>query len=156
MCTDCTAGEITWLWCSMPMLIVLMRMAIIIPLLKYLLSTIPQSFTLISSQMSLHFPKQVRFLFGVSSESLSPFSSKRFSSLSVSSSALSSSSPLAECPVSSAPSLSDRAAAHCGHSSGFGVTEREMAFSRGWELLWSNLVSWIQQGAARQTKNSTF
>lgn len=40
-------------WCSMPMLMVLIRMAIMMPRLKYLLSTMPHSFILISCHICL-------------------------------------------------------------------------------------------------------
>lgn len=108
---DSKIDHLTWLWCSMPMLIVLIRIAIIMPLLKYLLSTIPQSFLLMSFQRSLKHPKHVllRLL------SLSFFSSKWLSSLSVSFTASSSfSSPFSECPAVLAPSFKQIV-----HSSGF-------------------------------------
>lgn len=41
-------------WCSMPMLTVLTRMAIMMPLLKYLLSTIPRSLARVSLHTSPH------------------------------------------------------------------------------------------------------
>lgn len=57
-------------WCSMPMLIVFTRIAIMIPRLKYLLSTIPRSLTLTSRHMSLQ-----SFILPPSSTSSSSFSS---------------------------------------------------------------------------------
>lgn len=129
--------HLTWLWCSMPMLMVLMRIAIIMPLLKYLLSTMPQSFLLIPFQMSIQCRKQDLFFF-----SPSTFSSRWFSSLPVSFTASSSSSsPLAKSPAALAPSFSDNA--HMGQSSGFWGTVRLMELASGW-VLWSGLF-WCGQ-----------
>lgn len=131
----------TWLWCSIPILIVLIRMAIIMPLLKYLLSTMPQSFLLILFQKSLQCPKHVFFLF----LSPPPLSSWWFSSLPVSLTASSSSSsPFTESPTALAPCFS----AHMGQSSGFWGTARLMELASGWEL-WSCLL-WCGQQDARQ------
>lgn len=137
--------HLTWLWCSMPILMVLMRIAIIMPLLKYLLSTMPQSFLLISVQASLHCPKHVLFLFF----SPSSLSSRWFSSLPVSFTASSSSSsPVAESPTALTPSFSDNE--HIGQSSGFWGTARLMELASGWEP-WSCLP-WCGQWDARRMK----
>lgn len=134
-------ADLTWLWCSMPILMVLMRIAIIMPLLKYLLSTMPQSFLLIPFQRSLQCPKHVLFRF----LSPSPLSSKWFSSLLVSLTASSSfSSPLAESPTALTPSFNDNA--HIGQSSGFWGTDRLMELASGWES-WSCLFWWGQWNA---------
>lgn len=127
----------------MPILIVLMRIAIIMPLQKYLLSTMPQSFLLISVQMSLQYPKHVLFLLFSSP----PLSSSWFSSLPVSFTASSSSSSLfAESPAALIPFVS----AHTGQSSGFWGTAKLMELASGWEL-WSCLL-WCGQKDARHIK----
>lgn len=100
----------TWLWCSMPILMVLMRIAIIIPLLKYLLSTIPNNFNLVSSHSSphprLHPPET---LAGAPSFTSSFPAPHLLPSPSVSSKAPSSTSKLARLSAGPAPSLIDRA-----------------------------------------------
>lgn len=52
-CPPCALRCFTCSWCSMPMLMVFTRIAIMIPRLKYLLSTITRSLTLTSRHMSL-------------------------------------------------------------------------------------------------------
>lgn len=112
---------LTWSWCSMPMLMVFMRIAIMMPLLKYLLSTMPQSFFLIFVQRALQCPKHVLLFFLFPSS----LSSKWSSSLSVSFTASPSlSSPLAEFPTVLTPSFKDNA--QTGQSSGFSGTGRLM------------------------------
>lgn len=134
--------HLTWLWCSMPILMVLIRIAIIMPLLKYLLSTMPQSLLLISFQMSLQCPKHVLFFF----LSSSPLSSRWFSSLLVSLIASSStSSLLGESSTALAPSFT-----HRWHSSGFWGTAKLMELASGWEL-WSCLL-WCGQWEAKKKK----
>lgn len=136
--------HLTWLWCSMPILMVLIRIAIMMPLLKYLLSTMPHNFLLISFQMCRQCPKQVLLFFLLSP---SPLSSKWFSSLPVSFTASSSSSsPLAESPTALAPSFSDNA--HTGQSSGFWGTARLMELASGWDS-WSCLL-WCGQWDTRE------
>lgn len=128
----------TWLWCSMPMLMVLIRIAIIIPLLKYLLSTMPQSFLLILFQMSLQCPKHVLLLFlcpsALSSKWFSPVSFTEFSSSS------------SRSPAGPPPSLRD--SAHIGQSSGFWGTDRLMELDSG-SMLRSRLL-WCGQCVAGQ------
>ncbi len=124
-------------WCSMPMLMVLIRMAIMMPRLKYLLSTMPQSFILVSCHSSLH-----RF-FGLQPPCLPtlswpflPFSlpPECSPSLSVSSTAPSSASSFAQ-RTGPAPSVKDSAAAHWGQPSVADVAVRAMGDA--WSaLLW--------------------
>lgn len=130
----------------MPILMVLIRIAIIIPLLKYLLSTMPQSFLLISFQMSLQCPKHVLLLFLCPSA----LSSKWFSSLPVSFTEFSSSS--SRSPAGLAPSLSDNA--HIGQSSGFWGTDRLMELDSG-SKLWSCLL-WCGQCIAREMQRQKY
>lgn len=136
---------LTWSWCSMPMLMVFIRIAIMMPLLKYLLSTMPQSFLLIFVQRALQCPKHVLLFFLF----LSSFSSKWSSSLSVSFTASPSlSSPLAEFPTVQAPSFKDNA--QIGQSSGFSGTDRLMELVCVCEL-WSPLLWCGHLVAARPT-----
>ena len=127
-------------WCSMPILMVLIRMAIMMPLLKYLLSTIPHSFILVLCHSSLH------LILGLHPPCLPapfwpflPFSwfPEWTPSLSVSSTAPSSASSFA-LRTGPTPSASDRAAAHWGQP---WVAE---AAVRAMGEAWSGLLWWGQ------------
>lgn len=132
---DCTCS-----WCSMPILMVLIRMAIMMPLLKYLLSTIPHSFILVLCHSSL------QLILGLHPPCLPapfwpffPFSwfPEWTPSLSVSSTAPSSASSFA-LRTGPTPSLSDRAAAHWGQPWVAEAAVRAMGDA------WSGLLWWGQ------------
>lgn len=135
-------GCITCSWCSIPMLMVLIRMAIMMPRLKYLLSTMPHSFFLVSCQSSLHrffglHPIWFSALFGcfLSSSLVPCFCLSSLSVLSTASSSVS--SPATQ--TAPTPSLSSSAAAHWGQPSPFEAAVRATGSA---DEAWTGLLWW--------------
>lgn len=128
----------------MPMLMVLIKMAIMMPRLKYLLSTMPHSFILISYHSSLH-P-----FFGLQQDSAPSWPCLSFPlvldctpSLSDSSTVPSSVSSLAAFRTGPTPSESASAAAHWGQPS---VAEAAVRATGSADEAWPSLLWWGHGG----------